>query len=53
VETWFSRQENGTVVTFRKLRSSATGYPAMLKFVDGNLAVIEAVHRSDDLKLDK
>jgi hypothetical protein len=53
VETWSPRQENGTVVTFRKLRSSATGYPAMLKFVDGKLAVIEAVHRSDDLKLDK
>ncbi len=53
VETWFPRQENGTVVTFRKLKSSATGYPAMLKFVGGKLAVIETARRSEELKLDK
>ncbi|HEY1205143.1 MAG: hypothetical protein ABSH46_18870 [Bryobacteraceae bacterium] len=53
VETWFPRQENGTVVTFRKLKSSATGYPALLKFVDGRLTGIEATRQSDQLKLDK
>ena len=53
VETWFPRQENGTLVSFRKLGSSATGYPAMLKFVDGNLTAIEAAPRTGELKLDK
>jgi hypothetical protein len=53
VETWFPRQENGTVVTFRKLKSSATGYPALLKFVDGKLTGIEATRRPDELNLGK
>lgn len=53
VETWFPRQENGTVVTFRKLKSAATGFPALLKFVDGKLTTIEKTSRSQDLKLDK
>ena len=53
VENWFPRQENGTVVTFRRLKSTATGYPAMLKFVDGKVTVIETARRSEELKLDK
>lgn len=53
VETWFPRQENGTVVTFRRLKSTATGYPALLKFAGGKLAVIEKTSRAQELKLDK
>ncbi|MGA2325950.1 MAG: hypothetical protein ABSH05_06645 [Bryobacteraceae bacterium] len=53
VETWFPRQENGTVVTFRRLKSTATGYPALVKFAGGKLTTIEMTSRAQDLKLDK
>ena len=49
VETWFPRQEKGTVVTVRRNRSSRTGFPALLKFVDGKLQEIEQTPRSPDL----
>jgi len=49
VETWFPRQDKGTVVTFRKNKSTRTGFPALLKFVDGKLQVIEQTPRSPDL----
>jgi hypothetical protein len=49
VETWFPRQDKGTVVTFRKNKSTRTGFPALLKFVDGKLQVIEQTPRSPEL----
>lgn len=49
VETWFPRQDRGTVVTFRKNKSTRTGFPALLKFVDGKLQGIEQAPRSPDL----
>jgi hypothetical protein len=52
-ETWFPRQEKGTLVTFRKLRSTATGFPAQLKFVDGKLVAITKANQSPEVKLDK
>ena len=51
VETWFPRQDRGTVVTFRKNKSTRTGFPALLKFVDGKLQVIEQTPRSPDLSV--
>jgi hypothetical protein len=48
-ETWFPRQEKGTVVTFRRNKSTRTGFPALLKFTDGKLQVIEQEARSPDL----
>jgi hypothetical protein len=49
VETWFPRQEKGTVVTFRRNKSLRTGFPALLKFTDGKLQVIEQTPRAPDL----
>ena len=40
VETWFPRQENGSVIPLRKPKSAPTGFPAQLKFVDGKLVAI-------------
>lgn len=49
VETWFPRQDKGTVVTFRRDKSTRTGFPALLKFTDGKLQVIEQAPRAPDL----
>jgi hypothetical protein len=49
VETWFPRQDKGTVVTFRRDKSLRTGFPALLKFTDGKLQVIEQTPRAPDL----
>jgi hypothetical protein len=49
VETWFPRQDRGTVVTFRREKSTRTGFPALLKFVDGRLKVIEQTPRAPEL----
>ena len=49
VETWFPRQDKGTVVTYRKNKSTRTGFPSLLKFVDGKLQVIEQTPRAPDL----
>jgi hypothetical protein len=49
VETWFPRQEKGTVVTFRRNKSLRTGFPALLKFTDGKLQVIEQTPKAPDL----
>jgi len=49
VETWFPRQDRGTVVTFRKNKSTRTGFPSLLKFADGKLQVIEQTPHTPDL----
>ena len=49
VETWLPRQDKGTVVTFRRDESTRTGFPALLKFTDGKLQVIEQAPRAPDL----
>jgi len=49
VETWFPRQDRGTVVTFRKNKSTRTGFPSLLKFVDGKLQIIELTPHTPDL----
>lgn len=49
VETWFPRQDKGTVVTYRKNKSTRTGFPSLLKFVDGKLQLIEQKPNSPDL----
>jgi hypothetical protein len=41
VEIWHPRQENGLKRPFRDSRPMKSGYPAMLKFVDGKLVTIE------------
>ena len=49
VETWFPRQDKGTVVTYRKNKSTRTGFPSLLKFVDGKLQVIEQTPHAPNL----
>lgn len=49
VETWFPRQDKGTVVTYRKNKSTRTGFPSLLKFVDGKVQAIEQTPRTPDL----
>lgn len=49
VETWFPRQDKGTVVTYRKNKSTRTGFPSLLKFVDGKLELIEQTPHSPNL----
>jgi hypothetical protein len=53
VETWFPRMDRGTVITFRKGKSARTGFPALIKFVDGKVSAIEDTPRSPDLKLER
>lgn len=50
VDTWFPRQERGTVVTFRRFRSPRTDFPVMLKFVDDKLEVIQEGSKPADIK---
>lgn len=48
-ETWFLRQDRGTVPSAFRGRSSRTDIPATLKFADGKLQVIEQTSRLPDL----
>jgi len=50
VETWFPRIDRGTIITGRKVKSTRTGFPAMIKFVDGKVTAIEDTARAPDLK---
>jgi len=50
VDTWFPRQERGTVVTFRRFRTPRTEFPALLKFVDNKLEVIQEGSKPVDIK---
>lgn len=52
VETWFPRQDKGTVATYRKNKSTRTGLPSLLKFVDGKLQVIEQAPHTPNLSAD-
>lgn len=49
VETWFPREDRGTVVTFRKNKSTRTGFPSLLKFDDGKLQLIELTPHAPEL----
>jgi hypothetical protein len=53
LETWFPRQETGASGDFGKVISSATGFPASLRFVDGKLLTISQSNRSLKVNLDK
>ena len=50
VDTWFPRQERGTVITFRRFRSPRTEFPALLKFADNRLEVIQEASKPVDIK---
>jgi hypothetical protein len=50
VETWFPRQDRGTFISYGKARSPRTGFPAMIKFLDGKVSVIEDTARAPDLR---
>jgi hypothetical protein len=50
VETWFPRLDRGTIITGRKIKNTRTGFPALIKFVDGRVSAIEETPRSPDLK---
>lgn len=49
VETWLPRQDKGTLITHRGFKNMRTGFPALLKFIDGKLQVIEQTPRAPDL----
>ena len=53
VESWFPRQDNGVILSLRKAKTTRTGFPAALEFVDGVLEKIEEAPRTLDLGLDK
>jgi hypothetical protein len=41
VETWFPRQDRGTVTSWGQVEGTRTNFPARLKFADGTLEAIE------------
>jgi hypothetical protein len=49
VETWFPRQDRGTVTSWGQVEGTHTGFPVQLKFTDGKLQAIEQTPRSPDL----
>ena len=53
VETWFPRMDRGTMLTGRRVRNLRTGFPALIKFVDGKVSVVEDTPTSPDLKLER
>lgn len=51
VERWFPRNDRGDIPSLSEVKSAHTGFPAMIKFSDGKVTVIEDTPRSPDLKL--
>ncbi|MFI5176882.1 MAG: hypothetical protein ACHQKY_18650 [Terriglobia bacterium] len=49
VETWFPRQEKGTASILWRDKTLHTGFPALLKFADGKLQVIDQTPGAPDL----
>ncbi len=48
VETWFPRQDGGTIGGRSRQKNMRTGFPALLKFTDGKLQVIEQAPRTPE-----
>jgi len=46
VETWSPRQDGGTIGGRNRQKNMRTGFPALLKFTDGKLQVIEQAART-------
>jgi hypothetical protein len=52
METWFPRQDRATVVATRGDDGTPTGFPALLKFTDGTLQVIELKRSRSEQEVD-
>jgi hypothetical protein len=48
VETWSPRQDGGTIGGRNRQKNMRTGFPALLKFTDGKLQVIELAPGTSD-----
>ena len=48
VETWSPRQDGGTIGGRSRQKNMRTGFPALLKFTDGKLQVIEQAPKAPD-----
>ena len=48
-DSWLPRQKRGFVTSWGQVESARTGFPALLKFVDGRLQVIEQASLVPDL----